>query len=259
MELRGLDPMLHTRPAMIYSLGLLIFGGQLMSIGFLAELIIAYQGRDSDSYSVSERIGESNASSPAIATPTGEPTSRPTAAADNRSAANLRPTRLFSSDAESVSRPQSLNNRNHWRRRRPIRADDSRSAPRRGVYALLITLSVGVDVGPLVGRELGRPDRAENDAVTRDVAQRTAQLKADGKPVDTVKRLCKGGPRQARQAAAISYRQRSQPLGHDPGLVEHGTYEIDDIVAEPNWDTIDMVQHEGPTANCTSIRASRRC
>ncbi len=107
MELRGLDPMLHTRPAMIYSLGLLIFGGQLMSIGFLAELIIAYQGRDSDSYSVSERIGESNASSPAIVTPTGEPTSRPTAAADNQLPGQppAQPP-VQAPDAESVSRPQ---------------------------------------------------------------------------------------------------------------------------------------------------------
>src|SRR5690349_18881086 len=28
-------------------------------------------------------------------------------------------------------------------------------------------------------------------------------------------------------------------------LVERGTYEIDDIVGQPTWDTIDMVQHRG--------------
>jgi hypothetical protein len=28
-------------------------------------------------------------------------------------------------------------------------------------------------------------------------------------------------------------------------LVEHGTFAIDDVVSEPNWDTIDMVQHVG--------------
>jgi hypothetical protein len=28
-------------------------------------------------------------------------------------------------------------------------------------------------------------------------------------------------------------------------LVEHGTYEIDEIVGQPTWDTIDMVQHRG--------------
>jgi dolichol-phosphate mannosyltransferase len=49
---------LHQRPALIYSLGALLLGGQLMSIGFLAELITAYQLRDSDSYSVAERTAE---------------------------------------------------------------------------------------------------------------------------------------------------------------------------------------------------------
>lgn len=46
---------LHQRPAVLYSLGALLLGGQLMSIGFLAELIIAYQGRDADTYSISQR------------------------------------------------------------------------------------------------------------------------------------------------------------------------------------------------------------
>jgi dolichol-phosphate mannosyltransferase len=46
---------LHQRPAVAYSLGALLLGGQLMSIGFLAELIIAYQGRDSDTYSIVEQ------------------------------------------------------------------------------------------------------------------------------------------------------------------------------------------------------------
>jgi dolichol-phosphate mannosyltransferase len=45
---------LHQRPAVIYSVGALLLGGQLMSIGFLAELITAYRGRDVDTYSVSE-------------------------------------------------------------------------------------------------------------------------------------------------------------------------------------------------------------
>jgi hypothetical protein len=30
----------------------------MMSIGFLAELITAYQGRDEDSYSIAEQTGE---------------------------------------------------------------------------------------------------------------------------------------------------------------------------------------------------------
>jgi glycosyltransferase involved in cell wall biosynthesis len=49
---------LHERPAVLYSLGALLLGGQLMSIGFLAELITAYQLRDADTYSIAERAGQ---------------------------------------------------------------------------------------------------------------------------------------------------------------------------------------------------------
>jgi dolichol-phosphate mannosyltransferase len=49
---------LHQRPAVVYSLGALLLGAQLMSMGFLAELITAYQVRDTDTYSVAERTPE---------------------------------------------------------------------------------------------------------------------------------------------------------------------------------------------------------
>ncbi len=46
---------LHERPLLIYSVAALLLGAQMMSIGFLAELITAYQSRDEDSYSIAER------------------------------------------------------------------------------------------------------------------------------------------------------------------------------------------------------------
>ncbi len=46
---------LHERPLLIYSVAALLLGAQMMSIGFLAELITAYQGRDEDSYSIAEQ------------------------------------------------------------------------------------------------------------------------------------------------------------------------------------------------------------
>ena len=46
---------LHERPLLIYSATALLLGAQMMSIGFLAELITAYMSRDQDSYSVAER------------------------------------------------------------------------------------------------------------------------------------------------------------------------------------------------------------
>lgn len=46
---------LHDRPALLYSLALFLMGGQMISLGFLGELITAHLGRDLDTYSVAER------------------------------------------------------------------------------------------------------------------------------------------------------------------------------------------------------------
>ncbi len=48
-------PPLHQRPLLIYGVAALLLGAQMMSMGFLAEMITAYQGHDEDSYSVAER------------------------------------------------------------------------------------------------------------------------------------------------------------------------------------------------------------
>ncbi|MFW6124967.1 MAG: glycosyltransferase family 2 protein [Pirellulales bacterium] len=47
---------LHERPALVYSVALLLLGGQLMSIGFVAELLIAYHSPNIPPYSIRERI-----------------------------------------------------------------------------------------------------------------------------------------------------------------------------------------------------------
>lgn len=47
-------PPLHERPMLLYSVAALLLGGQMMSIGFLAELVTAYHGRDEDGYSIAE-------------------------------------------------------------------------------------------------------------------------------------------------------------------------------------------------------------
>ncbi len=48
-------PPLHERPLVIYAAVALLLGAQMMTMGFLAELITAYQGRDADSYSIAEQ------------------------------------------------------------------------------------------------------------------------------------------------------------------------------------------------------------
>jgi dolichol-phosphate mannosyltransferase len=48
-------PPLHQRPAVLYSLGLLLVGGQFMSIGFLAEMFTAYYAGSVPTYSIKEQ------------------------------------------------------------------------------------------------------------------------------------------------------------------------------------------------------------
>jgi glycosyltransferase involved in cell wall biosynthesis len=48
---------LHDRPLLLYSVAFLLLGAQMMSIGLIAELITAYQGKHEDSYSIAERAG----------------------------------------------------------------------------------------------------------------------------------------------------------------------------------------------------------
>jgi dolichol-phosphate mannosyltransferase len=52
----GVAPvLLHEKPGVIYSLGLLLLGGQLMSTGFLAELFVAHHAPERRAYSIAER------------------------------------------------------------------------------------------------------------------------------------------------------------------------------------------------------------
>ncbi len=48
---------LTDRAIFFYCLGAALLGGQFMSIGFLAELLTAFHGREADTYSVAERVG----------------------------------------------------------------------------------------------------------------------------------------------------------------------------------------------------------
>jgi len=48
-------------PAVIYSVSFLLLGGQLMSTGFVAELFVAYQGKDANAYSIATQTWEESA------------------------------------------------------------------------------------------------------------------------------------------------------------------------------------------------------
>jgi len=55
----GMDVVdIHERPALYYSLVLFLIGGQMMSMGFLGELITAHLGYGLDTYSISEQTSD---------------------------------------------------------------------------------------------------------------------------------------------------------------------------------------------------------
>ena len=49
---------LHDRPVLMYALAALLLGAQFISMGFLAELLTSYLGREVKTYSVKARVGE---------------------------------------------------------------------------------------------------------------------------------------------------------------------------------------------------------
>ena len=52
---------LHDRPILMYALAALLLGAQFISMGFLAELLTSYLGREVKTYSVKSRVGETPA------------------------------------------------------------------------------------------------------------------------------------------------------------------------------------------------------
>ncbi len=93
--------------------------------------------------------------------------------------------------------------------------DDSHGRLRWGVYLVLIAVAVGNMTGRLLA--VNSVDKIALDA------------QRDGESL---------------QRPLLSANDRSRWLTIR-ALVEQGTYAIDALVVEPNWDTIDMVQHRG--------------
>ena len=55
----GIQPVaLHEKIAPIYAIALMLVGAQFMSIGFLAELFVAYRGTNQEAYSIAEMTDE---------------------------------------------------------------------------------------------------------------------------------------------------------------------------------------------------------
>lgn len=97
-----------------------------------------------------------------------------------------------------------------------IASEDQTARLRWGVYLVLIAVATGNMTGRLLA--------------VNSVDKIALEKARDGKEV--------------LQRPFLSANDRSRWMTIR-ALVEHGTYEIDEIVGQPTWDTIDMVQHRG--------------
>src|SRR3954453_13289619 len=120
---------------------------------------------------------------------------------------------------------------------------------RSGVYLLLIAIAVGNMSGRLLS--VNSVDKVQLEAMRIHDRIESARQRF-------IKEGLSGDALEAKMAAEEA-RLRNELKLQRPflsandrarwmtvrSLVEHGTYEIDDIVGQPTWDTIDMVQHTG--------------
>lgn len=125
--------------------------------------------------------------------------------------------------------------------------NDSQSVLRRGVYGLLIAISIGAMIGRIFAVDSIDRIGQETDLVARAVSQRTADAKKSGHTpspadIDHWTEEAKSKINLERPFLSANDRSRWDTIR---SLVEEGTYEIDNIANQPNWDTIDMVQHVG--------------
>ncbi|MEX2139701.1 MAG: hypothetical protein WD894_10595 [Pirellulales bacterium] len=122
----------------------------------------------------------------------------------------------------------------------------------RAVYGILIALAVGNMVGRIFAVNAVDMARLERYLIDREVRsrldKRVAALKAEGATVDRtalekeIRDDVQSDSSFRKQRPFLSANDRSR-WNTIRALVEHGTYAIDDVIAEPNWDTIDMVKH----------------
>ncbi|MBL8827368.1 MAG: hypothetical protein JNM18_10370 [Planctomycetaceae bacterium] len=104
---------------------------------------------------------------------------------------------------------------------------DSSAHLRRGVYLLLIALAVGNLTGRLLAVNSIDTIRLEKQLNDEEKKKPVAEQK-----IRNLQRPFLSGNDRSRWCTVRA-------------LVEYGTYAIDDVIQQPNWDTIDMVKHDG--------------
>ncbi|MFO0789776.1 MAG: hypothetical protein U0805_09980 [Pirellulales bacterium] len=118
-----------------------------------------------------------------------------------------------------------------------------------GVYLLLIAMAVGNMTGRLLSVNSVDKIQLESTRIKERLAAKQKEIEAEGVSGEQLQARLSVEAARLRddlrlQRPFLSANDRSRWMTIR-SLVERGKYEIDDIVGQPTWDTIDMVQHRG--------------
>jgi hypothetical protein len=140
----------------------------------------------------------------------------------------------------------------------PNLSENPSSAIRSSVYWLLICVSVGLMLGRIMAVDAVDRTALEKDRLARmprELERIRQELVKKGLPVDALEKALKTKEEQLRREANLrrpflSANDRSRwctlrALVEPEMRVVGAPYAIDKVIQEPNWDTIDMVKHDG--------------
>jgi hypothetical protein len=123
------------------------------------------------------------------------------------------------------------------------------ASARWSIYLLLIAVAIGNMMGRLLSVNSVDKAQLETTRIRDRLENERKKLIKDGVPGAQLESRMAVEEARLRnelqlQRPFLSANDRSRWMTIR-SLVEHGTYEIDAIVGQPTWDTIDMVQHRG--------------
>ena len=137
-------------------------------------------------------------------------------------------------------------------------AADCRAELRRSVYLLLIVLSAGAMLGRILAVDAVDRAAVEQYLLKRipgDLRKKRRSLESRGISGDEIEKELARADSAWQQHAQLrrpflSANDRSRwctvrALVEDDMRVEDAPYAIDKVIQQPNWDTIDMVKHDG--------------
>jgi len=137
-----------------------------------------------------------------------------------------------------------------------VRTDSSSQSLRRAVYVILGCVAAGMILGRILAVDAVDLRAIQDARINRMlVEKRRAMERAEKPPEEIVQRMAeeeeriRGAIHYERPFLSANDRSRlaaARALVEPEMRIEGAPFAIDRVIQEPGWDTIDMVQHDGP-------------